>query len=293
MPELVRRGHIYVAQPPLYRLTKGKELRFAISEAQKRAGMSEMGLGQTVLVIDKAIGGSRSFQGKDLQRLQEVLGQVLEFRKRMPAEAVVPFGDYLAQATQPEMELPKFFFVHGGQKRFVDTQSQLDAELERLSQGGKLKIYEGPESSCTRKEADVEVYALHVGEEISPLLRQIWAMKLGPELFLGGSEPLGRVLPAGRQEEALPWASLAQASELVETSCAKSVVVTRFKGLGEMNSPDLRETAMDPAKRTLYRVTINDAVEADRMFTVLMGPEVEPRREFIERHALEVTNLDV
>ena len=73
----------------------------------------------------------------------------------------------------------------------------------------------------------------------------------------------------------------------------KGIEVTRFKGLGEMDADQLWETTMDPAHRTLLKVTIEDAIEAERMFTILMGEEVEPRREFIEKHALEVKFLDV
>ena len=293
MPELIRRGYVYVAQPPLYQIEKGKEYRYALNEVDRAAALSEMGLGQTTFVVAKAIGGPRTFAGQGLQKLQTLLGQILDMKKRMPADLGVSFDDYLAAAKQPEMELPAYCVVRKGQSRFLDTQSQLDAELEKLRVGGELKIYEGPESGCSRKEADVEVHALHIGERITPLLRQLVQMKLGPELFRPGHEPIGTVAGSDKKDEAKPAASLREAAALIEASCKKSVEVKRFKGLGEMEAWQLHETAMDPARRTLYRVTINDAVEADRIFTVLMGPAVEPRREFIERHALEVTNLDV
>jgi DNA gyrase subunit B len=73
----------------------------------------------------------------------------------------------------------------------------------------------------------------------------------------------------------------------------KGLTVTRFKGLGEMNAEELRETTLDPSNRTLVKVTLTDAAAADEMFRVLMGDKVEPRREFIEKHALDVRNLDV
>ena len=79
----------------------------------------------------------------------------------------------------------------------------------------------------------------------------------------------------------------------INDECSNSVEVYRYKGLGEMNPSQLFESTMDPARRLLRRITVDDIVEADRMFTVLMGPEVEPRREFIEKHALEATNIDI
>ena len=87
--------------------------------------------------------------------------------------------------------------------------------------------------------------------------------------------------------------SLIDAYEAIQEICKKDVELQRYKGLGEMDGSQLFESTMDPARRTLYRVSVNDGVEADRIFTILMGPIVEPRREFIEKHALEATNLDV
>ena len=81
--------------------------------------------------------------------------------------------------------------------------------------------------------------------------------------------------------------------EAVRKAGQKGVDVQRYKGLGEMNDDQLFDTTMDPEHRTLLRVTLNDAAEADRLFSLLMGESVEPRREFIEKHALEVTELDV
>ena len=90
-----------------------------------------------------------------------------------------------------------------------------------------------------------------------------------------------------------PSASLFDAIETIKKTCEKDLDIQRYKGLGEMNPSQLFESTMDPSRRMLSRVTVNDLVEADRIFTVLMGPEVEPRREFIEKHALEATNIDV
>jgi DNA gyrase subunit B len=93
--------------------------------------------------------------------------------------------------------------------------------------------------------------------------------------------------------EEAPLRSLSEVVPALRQMGQKGIDIQRYKGLGEMNPDQLRETAMDPATRTLLRVRLEDAAEADRMFSVLMGSTVQARRQFIERHALEVKNLDV
>jgi DNA gyrase/topoisomerase IV subunit B len=166
----------------------------------------------------------------------------------------------------------------------------LDAELEDLRHDGNLKIYEGPESACKRDEADIEVYGLHAPAELVASLRALWERGLNPNVF--GTSSAAYVMEA-KANQRRECASLREACEYTQSMCEDTVDIQRYKGLGEMNASELFETTMDPSRRTLYQVSINDAVQADNIFTVLMGPAVEPRREFIERHALEATNLDV
>src|SRR5690606_33841176 len=96
-----------------------------------------------------------------------------------------------------------------------------------------------------------------------------------------------------RGESEIPLEDLRRLLPAIRTAGEKGLQVTRFKGLGEMNADELRATTLDPAQRTLIQVSMRDAGAADDMFRVLMGDKVEPRREFIEKHALEVRNLDV
>ena len=96
-----------------------------------------------------------------------------------------------------------------------------------------------------------------------------------------------------RGENEIPLEDLRGLLPAVRTAGEKGLQITRFKGLGEMNAEELRETTLDPENRTLLQVTMQDAGAADEMFRVLMGDKVEPRREFIEKHALDVRNLDV
>ena len=286
MPELVMRGYIYVAQPPLYKISKGKKERYVVSERERLEVIAELGLGTVKLVLS---GSGETFEDARLRRLLDAINRVMALQAHMPAEGGVAFNDYLAEASTPDLELPAFWLVGDAGGGFVDTQIQMEARMEELRSRGPLIVYEGPESSCRREDADVEVYALHAGEEIAQELRRLVDFGVQPALFRQHDAPVCEVHDGA---DVLPQHSLAEAIDTIQRLCEKGLDTQRYKGLGEMDPPQLWESTMDPDRRTLCRVTVNDAQEADRIFTVLMGPNVEPRREFIEKHALEVTNLD-
>jgi DNA gyrase subunit B len=248
-----------------------------------------MGLGTTTLEYK----GGKQWRGRDLRNLMDKVVKVRDLHKRMPADGHVPFDEYLAAATVPDRELPANFMVLGGKGRFLDTEEQLTAELEKLTQqkGRELVLYEGPDSPCRRESADVEVYVLHLAHEVQTLMRQIDAF--GAPLDWPKSQKGSWRITSGNEAASLSADSLFDAISTIEKTCEKDLVIQRYKGLGEMEAAQLFESTMDPARRTLRRVTVSDMVETDRIFTVLMGQEVEPRREFIEKHALEATNIDI
>ena len=215
----------------------------------------------------------------------------------MPAEGAVPFGEYLASATVPDCELPHYYVMHhgitgGAAGEFLDNEAQLQARIESLTQkkGSPLVVYEGADSDCRRDEADIEVYALHMGSELTPLLKKLLDAGISFDALKPGEQGAWSVLAKDKEQ---PAKSLIDAVATVTEECSNGVEVQRYKGLGEMNPSQLFESTMDPERRVLSRVTVSDMVEADRIFTVLMGPEVEPRRDFIEKHALEATNIDI
>lgn len=288
LPELVTRGHIYVAQPPLYKIKKGKTERYAIEEPEKAAILADLGLGQLKL---QQIDG-KLFEGDNLRDIMETVGKISAKQRRMPAGGAVPFFDYLAEATVPDCELPHYYLVHQGNGTFLDNEAQMQSKIETLTavKGSPLVVYEGPESQCVREDADVEVYALHLGGELKPLLQHLLELGIHGDAMRAAAEPTWEVQA---KDKTLPSKSLIEAVESVTDECSNGVEIQRYKGLGEMNPQQLFESTMDPERRILRRVAVSDAIEADRIFTVLMGPEVEPRRDFIEKHALEATNIDV
>ena len=136
---------------------------------------------------------------------------------------------------------------------------------------------------------------LHEVRSINAGLKELESMGFGVDSLLPedrtGTEEPRYLLRRGENEIGIE--DLRGLLTAVRRAGEKGLSITRFKGLGEMNAEELRETTLDPANRTLLRVTMEDAAAADDLFRVLMGEKVEPRREFIERHALDVKNLDV
>jgi len=290
MPELVTRGYVYVAQPPLYRITKGKTERYAVTEEDRINILAELGLGNTRLVH---LNG-KEWHGVQLRRLMDLVTRLRGMEKKLPSDAGVPFLGYLRAATVPERELPVCYMVRKGIGCFLDTDSELAAALDgiRAELGRELVVYEGPDSPCRRDVADVEVYALHLTGDCQPLMKQIDALGAPVDWLEEGEAGTWRYM--GNDQAPLSESTSLMAVVLsIQEACENGLLSYRYKGLGEMNPSQLFESTMDPARRTLRRVTVNDLVEADRIFTVLMGPEVEPRRAFIEKHALEATNIDI
>ncbi len=290
LPELVTRGHVYVAQPPLYKIKKGKNERYAVTEQERAAILAEFGLGQ--LQLSSLGGEGKTFERDVLRELMDLVARIGAREARMPAEGVVPFGDYLAEATVPGCELPHYYVVRGGEGAFCDTEEQMQAKIEAVTaeKGSPPVVYEGPESDCTRDTADIEVYALHLGSELQPMLARLLELGLNADALRRSEAPSFEI---AAKDKRIPVHSLFEAIEVVTDECSSGVEIQRYKGLGEMNPQQLFESTMDPERRTLRRVAVSDMVEADKIFTVLMGPEVEPRRDFIEKHALEATNIDV
>ncbi len=290
MPELVMRGHVFVAQPPLYRIKKGKTERYAVTEEDKVNLLAELGLGATSMEHS----AGRKWTGRELRQLMDLVGRVRELQNKLPPDANVPFGEYLAAATVPTRHLPTTWFVEGGKGRFLDNEDQLAAAIEtlRTQKGRDVVVYEGPDSPCRRDEADCEAWALLLGGDVQAQMLKIDAAG-APVGWPKPSDGSTYEIKAGGESAGQKSPTLFEAIETIQKTCEKDLDIQRYKGLGEMNPSQLFESTMDPARRTLRRVTVSDLVEADKIFTVLMGPEVEPRREFIEKHALEATNIDI
>jgi DNA gyrase subunit B len=297
MMPLIEAGRIYVARPPLYSLRKGKSLTYIFEEEDLQARLQDLGAGSLSLE-GRGTGSPVAIESVRLKNLVVVLGRLATFTKPL-ARRGVDLGQYL-RAVGADGVLPRKL---ARSRRSPDHAQFLrdDAALERflaeesaLAGGAAARVFQEGEQRTGRDEADVVVTPIYEAGEIEKLVRSVRDFGLDVRTWARETpdDPVRYALQTGSGAP-IELASLEEVLAQVRSLGQKSVDVTRYKGLGEMNPDQLWETTMDPARRILMRVQMDDGAEADRLFSILMGEQVEPRRDFIERHALDVTELDV
>jgi DNA gyrase subunit B len=291
MRQLVDRGHVYIAQPPLYRITRKKKEEFVHNEKDMTRVLVDLGLEGTVLE-----GSSRPLSGADLKALIEA---ILRIEDAMPLvqRKGLSMEKYLSHYEPKAGRLPVYRARWQGKDMYFYSQESLDQWISELEKAENREIetysddYEGPREST---QSSIILNEFTGSGEIEAAVRDLTRLGFSMSEYFRAEDVDGKAKYRLVYEgEAIPVHTLRDVLKGVRQVGKKGIEVTRFKGLGEMDADQLWETTMDPAKRTLLKVTIEDAIEAERMFTILMGEEVEPRREFIEKHALEVKFLDV
>jgi DNA gyrase subunit B len=242
-------------------------------------------------------GPARKMTGAELRQTVEAVMKVedalsLVQRKGLPMER------YLHQFDAKSGKLPVYRARREGKEYFFYSQEALDQwiETEEKAAGKELEVHsddvEAPPAGVTPAILLNEFHGVtEVGGAVRDLLNLGFTMNEYSRAEDVDGKAKYRLI---HEQDQLPVRTLRDMLKAIRTVGRKGLKdVQRFKGLGEMDAEQLWETTMDPAKRTLLKVTIEDAIQAERMFTILMGEEVEPRREFIEKHALEVKFLDI
>ncbi|MCA9063609.1 MAG: DNA gyrase subunit B, partial [Planctomycetaceae bacterium] len=296
MRELVEGGHIYIAQPPLYRVVQKKKTRYVQTHAQMMRELIDLGIDGTRLTVrsDNTI-----FVEDNLRRLVELILQMeqpLELLERRGIEL-----RYMQKHAEGADQLPRYRVLWGdSEKWFVEREAAV-AFIQEVE--AKLEQERHSESDGTEKSAAPETTGHHCQlvdlHEIKTLNEAFNALK-DYGFFLKDFIPAGMknaepVYPflIERDDQVVKLTSLRELTAELRKLGERGLTLTRFKGLGEMNSDELWDTSMDPEKRVLLQVRMEDAAAADEIFRVLMGDQVEPRREFIEKHALDVKELDI
>jgi DNA gyrase subunit B len=319
MYDLVRGGYVYVAQPPLFRVRQKKAVYYVQTEEEMKAQLLEAGLKDAVFEPHDG----RTIRGAEMERLCRSLAALEESLLALERRGVSLRAHALRQ-DPASGKLPVYHVFVGHQEHWFTTREALEEFLARQEQeaGEELKLADehagtppapgaagwsepgapagGPPGSEAEPEPESKGPKLHIVEfhEVRSINSQLAELRrmgfeigsLIPEERTGLEEP--RYL-LRRGDLATGLNDLRGLLAAVRASGEKGLQITRFKGLGEMNAEELRDTTLDPKNRTLLKVTMDDANAADDLFRILMGDKVEPRREFIEKHALDVRNLDV
>ena len=292
MPRLVAEGHLYVAQPPLYMLTQKKQKRYVQTEPEMQAILNEVGLADARLEPADPAAGSVGSVGTD--RLRGLLDVVtgLDGGLRAFGRRNLPLRSFLALAHPETGLLPLFHVQHevGHPDTWPYTAEEL--ESERASAPLSPPTEDGIETSAAFRMT--ELHEVRTLNKFLARLRDEFGLRadsLLPIEVTGDDPPPRFILHRDDEEHSL--LDLRSLVATIRHLGEKGIKITRFKGLGEMDAEQLWETTMDPTRRTLMKVQLDDVAAANDLFTTLMGDDVEPRREFIEKHALEVKNLDV
>jgi len=282
MQQLIEKGHVYIAQPPLYKVKRGKREEYIETEKQMNNFLFDLGTDGMTLTRRK---NKKTFKDK---QLKELLYLVSEFDRLAWAieRRGVELSKYLGFRHKKTKKLPVYMVKVEGEAQFLYDDNELAKAIKKLEKELGKDVEIGKKSGHV-----IEFYEARDTEKIFEKID-----KLGfdiEQIFQPDESSKKKLFKMESEDDIKELDTLKECLEYVREVAKKGLHIQRYKGLGEMNPTQLWETTMDPGTRTLLKVTMEDAVEANEMFTVLMGDQVEPRKEFIDKYALEVRNLDI
>jgi len=279
MRTLIEKGHIYIAQPPLYKVKRGKEEMYLASEKELSAFVIRKATDEKTVRIPAI---QREFSGNELHHLLQAL---IEYDHNMSALARMGIDREVVEAILATVADRSTF---ESQDKLAELGAALEVRGQNVLSTEKDETHEGLFELLARAKMGAR-RDYRVGLELWQAVEMRTLRRLRPIVSVLDGPPL-MVQENGTEKSLDSKESLLL--ELLESG-KKGVTIQRYKGLGEMNPEQLWETTMDPERRRVLQVRIEDAVKADELFSVLMGDEVEPRRQFIEENALDVQNLDI
>jgi DNA gyrase subunit B len=341
MNQLVEGGHVYVAQPPLFRVRNKNRTYYVQTEPEMRAQLLDLGLADTQLEIgDGGAPRGEPIKGEPMAGLVKTLAALEDAIIALERRGI-SLRAHAQRQDAATGRLPEYHVFLGHEDYWFSDRPSRDAFIAEKEKelGHELRVATGPSVNvATRPEAGAATVAppphppaggeaasaagdarpglaspngaaassveggpklriveLHEVRTINNLMRDLKAQGFDIDALIPaertGEEGARYVIRRGDSETGLE--DLRGLPAAVRSAGEKGLQITRFKGLGEMNAEELRETTLDPTNRTLLQVRMEDLGAADELFRVLMGDNVEPRRDFIQKHALDVKNLDV
>jgi DNA gyrase subunit B len=294
MPQLVRDGFVYIAQPPLYSMTRKKRTEYVDDDTQLNKILLQIGTEEVRL---KNLSDGHEMAPKQLEEILQLL-ESLDKYARVIRRHGGDFGDYVEKRSQKGTYPVMLIKVRNGNDETVYYFEDLDEvgkfKDENSDLFGDTEMREKAEKNRTQIRRATEADLHLESKAIADLLGKLARKGLDVEHYSAQDKPLFELIEGeGEKASATALFSIPEILNGVKAVGKKGIQMTRFKGLGEMDAKELFETTMNPAKRKLLKIDLTDAVEAEEMFSKLMGEEVEPRRQFIEDNALNVRNLDV
>ncbi len=305
MPELVRRGCVYIAQPPLYQIKRRKREEYVDDDAQLTRILISLGAEEIRLVHLKDKKVFSETQLKEILELLERLSKLSNSIKRLGGdfETYLEARDakteklptYLVKIRDGNDESVQYFHDEEELKGFATKNRDLNLFEDESVEGANGEVG-SKESAPAGRKRRARLVEVHESASVEKLTKELSKKGLDIDHYTATDKPIFHLVEGeGDRETKHEIYAIPRILEMVKEIGRRGVQIKRFKGLGEMNAKELFQTTMDPEKRRLLRVKLDEtnAVEADKMFTVLMGDVVEPRRHFIEDNALNVRNLDV
>jgi len=282
MEPLITAGRVYVAQPPLYKVRRKSKEEYIFDDRRLNARLMELGIEGTRLVVNWS-------KGNQTELLAEQLAELISVCERMESHAAIlpkrglKLEDYIG--LERDGVFPVYAIRAGDEIHYAYSNEERDALLQKLSnEKGDVEIPDQETDTFPTVE-------FHEGDDVRSTIDQLSDLGFVVEDFLrAGNGAKYNILNNG---DSVRVQSLSEILPVVREAGRKGLDIQRYKGLGEMNAEELAGTTMNPNTRTLLRITVHDATEADRIFTILAGKDVTERRKYIEEHALDVSNLDV
>ncbi len=286
MPQLIENGHVYIAQPPLYKVTRGKREEYIQTEKEMNDLILELGTEGVKLT---KIEGKKIYTPAQLKDILQALVELEILVERLKRRGV-DFSAYVDKYDAKRKRMPRYIVKSGTQDEYVFDDKELAEITKDDTETQYIEVFESEDIEPLQERLDkfdifLQDYKRSVEEQV--LLAKDKKEKGRPKADM---KPLFVIEDEKTKTQVM---SVVDILHYVRESAKKGMHIQRYKGLGEMNPQQLWDTTMDPQRRTILKVALEDAVEVDKTFAMLMGDEVEPRRQFIESFAHEVKNLDI
>lgn len=308
MYQLMEQGHVYIAQPPLFRVKEKKKTYYIQTDEEMKTQLMTRGMTDVSFVKEDGT----VIEGKDFEKLCRAMASmetaILDLERRG-----INLRAHSQRVNFETGRLPVYHVVVGTQEHWFTTRAELD---QYLKENEDLSVDDANSNSAVADQAVESAAAESTETEDTDETKisinefyEVRTINTGLKDLSDLGFTVDSLLPQDRTGIQIARYSVRHGGEdstntigiedlrgllgAIRAAGEKGMSITRFKGLGEMNAEELRETTLDPNNRTLIKVSMANAADADDMFRILMGDKVEPRREFIEKHALDVKNLDI